>query len=164
MHHKSVEKLSFEQKVVIGILKGIKSALLFIFGLFSKNPTFLAKKPQPKAFEELNQKQKDDFGNRWREIEDLINLGGISQLRQALLEADKLIDFILKTKKVTGNTMGERLISAKPIFSYRTYNNLWNGHKLRNTLAHEAEREVLNHQIKESLKFYKDALGELRVL
>ncbi|MEP7103629.1 MAG: hypothetical protein ABI721_02900 [Candidatus Dojkabacteria bacterium] len=61
-------------------------------------------------------------------------------LKNAVFEADKLLDFVLKSKKVKGETLGERLKNAKHLFRNNTsYNTIWEVHKLRNKLAHEMD-------------------------
>ncbi|MEO6729481.1 MAG: hypothetical protein ABIM99_06190 [Candidatus Dojkabacteria bacterium] len=60
-----------------------------------------------------------------------------SKLKTAVIEADKLLDYVLKSKKVKGETLGDRLKSSKNLFSTSSYNKVWEVHKLRNRLAHE---------------------------
>lgn len=164
MHHKE-EKLSFEQKIIIGFFRMFKYLFRSIIRAFKGGKNIYQQtKFNRTVVVALNKKDIDEMGNRWREIKDLINLGGISQMKQALIEADKLIDYILKMKRVQGSTMGERLINAKTLFSRDIYDNLWKAHKLRNTLAHEIDHEIFHWQIKESMKYFEDALNELEVL
>ena len=66
-----------------------------------------------------------------------------SSIKQALLEADKLLDLGLKDKKTKGETMGERLKSAKNLFDNNLYNEIWQAHKLRNQMVHE-DSEILS--------------------
>lgn len=59
------------------------------------------------------------------------------ELKSILVEYDKLMDYYLKQKRFPGETMGERLKSARSSFDRDTYNKIWTAHKLRNTLVHE---------------------------
>jgi len=163
MHRKSDNELSLEQKIIIGLLRSIKLFFVTIFKLVSGGKKLYQNSHKNKVME-FNRQQAEEIGNRWREIEDLINLGGISQIKQALIDADKLIDYVLKKKNISGNTLGERLKNSENLFSREVYNNLWSAHKLRNTLAHDVEQEVFHWQIKQSMKFFKNALNELKVL
>ncbi len=63
-----------------------------------------------------------------------------SQLRQALITADKCLDNALRDI-VNAETMGERLKVAKSKFTHRTYDSIWRAHKIRNSLVHETEFE-----------------------
>ncbi len=73
----------------------------------------------------------------WANIKVLLNQKGPSQLRQALITADKTLDNALRDV-VAGETMGERLKNAKTKFDYSTYNKIWEAHKLRNNVVHES--------------------------
>jgi hypothetical protein len=72
-----------------------------------------------------------------QEIESLLNSSSIIELKHAVLEADKLVDFLLKKKGYRGETFAERLRSAEPHINHDIYQNIWNGHKIRNQIAHD---------------------------
>lgn len=54
-----------------------------------------------------------------------------------LIEYDKLLDHYLKNRKVSGETLGERLKNARGLFGKSDYNQIWEAHKLRNRVVHE---------------------------
>lgn len=101
--------------------------------------------------------------HKWLEIGEMMRAGGPANFRQAIVESDKLVDMVLKTK-VSGETMGERLRSGRNLFKPVTYDNLWTAHKLRNKVVHEAEFEGLSSDAKTAVKFFEQALKELKVL
>jgi len=72
-----------------------------------------------------------------QEIESLLNSSSIIELKHAVLEADKLVDFVLKKKGYRGETFAERLRSAETHINHDIYQNIWNGHKIRNQIAHD---------------------------
>ncbi len=98
----------------------------------------------------------------WVQIEELVKIGRPSQLRQAVIKADNLLDFALKLL-TTGTTMGERLKNAQPCFKdYAVYQALWEAHKVRNALVHETDYEPPHFIIKEAIEKFKkgfEALG-----
>lgn len=96
--------------------------------------------------------------NRWNVIKDLPSQGG-NGLRQAILEADKLLDYVLQGKGYRGDTMAERMRSANRQFSRR--NAVWSAHKLRNALAHEVDFDLVPSQVKSALKDYERAIKDL---
>ncbi len=63
-------------------------------------------------------------------------------LKNSLVELDKLLDFVMKSKKLKGDTMGERLKNARSIFDKSMYNKIWDAHKLRNTMVHEIDYKL----------------------
>lgn len=103
------------------------------------------------------------FQERWQKIELMLRVKTESSMKQALLEADKLLDLGLKEKKVKGETMGERLKSAHNLFDKNLYNEIWQAHKLRNRLVHE-DSEILSFQIETKVLVFKRALKALNLL
>jgi len=59
--------------------------------------------------------------------------------RNLLIEADKLLDHVFKEKRISGDTMGERLKSTKKLYDKKLYNQIWEAHKARNKLVHEID-------------------------
>lgn len=98
----------------------------------------------------------------WREIQTLIKGGTPSQLKQALILADRSLDAALKDL-VVGETMGERLKNAKNLFHPQTYDKIWQAHKLRNALVHESGFEVQGFALKSSIENLKSGLKELGI-
>ena len=96
--------------------------------------------------------------SRWTIIQDLTRQGG-NGLRQAILEADKLLDYVLQGKGYRGDTMGERMRSANSQFSRR--NDVWAAHKLRNALAHEVDFDLVPSQVKQSIAAFERAIKDL---
>ena len=101
--------------------------------------------------------------NKWSEVNQMMRDGGPSNYRQAIMESDKLVDLVLRTK-VPGDTMGERLKNARGLFHHTTYDRLWTAHKIRNKLAHEAEFEGLSSDAKMAVRNFEKALKELHVI
>jgi len=98
----------------------------------------------------------------WQEIETLTNGGSPSQLKQALIVADRSLDSVLKDL-VAGETMGDRLKNAKNLFHPQTYDKIWQAHKLRNALVHESGFEMQGFVVKNSVEQLRSALRELGV-
>lgn len=104
---------------------------------------------------------KDFVTNKWREIEQLMDLGGPSNYSRAVLEADKLLDHILKSLRAPGLTMGDRLKASRSRFSREAYNAAWRAHIVRNELAHNAEYTLLDFSARQAIKEYRQAVDEL---
>jgi len=78
------------------------------------------------------------------EILSLLDSENPIELRHAVLEADKLADWILKKKGYGGETFADRLRAAEKDIPRGAYNNIWQGHKIRNQIAHE--NAEISHQ------------------
>lgn len=97
--------------------------------------------------------------SKWLEIEASFAVAGASHMKSAVMEADKLVDYVLKAKGISGQTMGERLKGAKKYFPhYADYDNLWFAHKVRNNIAHEAGHDLSSAEARRALEYYKKTL------
>jgi hypothetical protein len=99
----------------------------------------------------------------WQGVELMMKEGGPVNYRQAIMEADKLVDAVLRSR-VEGTTMGERLKASKRFFTQHTYDQLWTAHKIRNKVAHEADFEGLSSDARLAVRNFEKALTELRVI
>jgi len=98
---------------------------------------------------------------KWQEIENLMRLGHPSNYARAVLEADKLLDHVLKSFRVPGMTMGDRLKASQNRFSAEGYNAAWQAHKVRNEIVHSATYELMDYSAKSAIENYKKAIDEL---
>lgn len=86
----------------------------------------------------LTSQDREQALDRWNHVEELVRSSAPSNLKMAVIEADKIIDDLLKVIFPGQETMGERLKLARPLFSdYKVYDDLWYAHKIRNALVHE---------------------------
>lgn len=111
------------------------------------------------ASPQTSDKIKSDFAT----IAVLLQGKQPSQLRQALITADKALDNALRDV-VSGETMGERLKSAKGKYDDGLYSRLWSAHKMRNALVHEAGYEPPYHMILQGIEDLKAGLRVLGVM
>jgi len=99
--------------------------------------------------------------NKWQEIEQLMTLGNSSNFAKAVLEADKLLDHLLKAHRAPGLTMGDRLKSSINKFSREGYQAAWNGHKVRNELVHNSQYEMTDFIARPAIENFRKAIEEL---
>jgi hypothetical protein len=95
--------------------------------------------------------------SHWIRIIDSFN----SYPKQAVLDADKLLDYGLSmkfSKKGYGKTLGEKLKKFGEVFS--DVDAVWSAHKLRNQIAHEFG-EINVKEAKNALSQFKKALNDL---
>ena len=105
---------------------------------------------------------RNNIDGDWKNIKILLSQKSPSQLRQALISADKSLDNALRDI-VDGQTMGERLKNAESMFDRSLYNKIWNSHKIRNNLVHESGYEPPHFIITESVEIFKEALRILGI-
>lgn len=102
---------------------------------------------------------KQKYRSKWLSIEGSLIKDTVSSYHLAVLNADKLLDHALKEAGYKGQTMGERLKSAKQIFSNR--NAVWSAHKLRNQIAHETDVRVEFDAARRAIASFKQALKDV---
>lgn len=101
----------------------------------------------------------EKYRTRWLAIEQSIERDNEASYNIAILNADKLVDHALREKGFSGQTMGERLKSAKSALPHR--DNIWQAHKLRNQIAHEPDAKANYDQARRALAQYKQTLKDL---
>lgn len=105
---------------------------------------------------------RNNIETEWRNINVLLAGKQPSQLRQALIQADKSLDNAL-SDMVNGESMGERLKNASNIFERSLYDRIWKAHKMRNALVHESGYEPPHHMIEKNIETFKKALNKIGV-
>jgi len=92
--------------------------------------------------------------NNWKKIMQE------SDYNKSLLNADKLLDFILRLKGYKGS-LGEKLKKSKSLFTH--INHIWFAHKLRNKIAHEIDFHVSKRDYKLAISAFRKAFSDLGV-
>lgn len=105
---------------------------------------------------------KEKIQRDWKNVDTLLSQKGPSQLRQALIAADKSLDNALRDI-VEGETMGERLKNAENLFERDQYNKVWEAHKIRNSLVHESGYEPPYFVVTKAVQDLKEGLERVGV-
>ncbi|MFH1173364.1 MAG: hypothetical protein V1692_02450 [bacterium] len=111
---------------------------------------------------ELYSLDKEEIKKRWQELEELLSRKGELNYKMAVLEADKLLDHVLKDMRFGGSSLGERLKVA--CYKYPNLKKVWAWHKIRNLLVHEADYHLRENEARKAIAGFKAALKELGVL
>lgn len=101
------------------------------------------------------------FRSKWLSIEQQLIRDNDASYVMTILNADKLLDQALKARGFKGETMGERMKSARPRWS--NANVVWSAHKLRNRIAHE-DKSVSFEETRTALAGFKSGLKDLGVI
>lgn len=117
---------------------------------------FLVKRKPPEDIDIKKIKKK------WEEIEELIKKDSEAMWRVAIIEADKLLDFVLKGMIMPGETMGERLKVA--CGKHDRLRQVWWAHKLRNMIVHEHDHKLRRGEARKAIRSFEKALKTLRIL
>lgn len=76
-----------------------------------------------------------DHNPRWVQIENLMATGNPSSWREAIIEADIMLDDMLTKQGYEGATVGDKLKQIERS-DFDTLNDAWEAHKVRNDIAH----------------------------
>lgn len=107
------------------------------------------------------EEQKNWFLARWNIILGYFEGDEEALWRIAILEADALLDEILKSRGYEGNNLGERLKNSK----FNTIDLAWSAHKMRNRIAHEGIKLVLTERmIRQTKEAFKAVFKEFNII
>lgn len=113
---------------------------------------------QEQAFAKLH--RKDVKNMRWQDVLTHIDSDRSNDWKLAIIEADIILDELLKTLGYAGQSVGEKLKSASPE-TFKTINQAWRAHNMRNRVAHEgAELELGKREAKETITEYQMVFEE----
>lgn len=101
----------------------------------------------------------DKYRSKWMVIENQLSRDNQSSCTLAVLNADKLLDQALRERGIRGQTMGERMKTAKETWS--NANAVWGAHKLRNQIAHESDHQVNYDDARRAIAGFKQALKDI---
>ncbi len=106
----------------------------------------------------------ENRSDRWDEIKRHLDADNPVEWKMAVIEADSLMDDILKKVGYGGESLGERLKAIEPS-DFDNLQNVWEAHKVRNRLVHEpGEVEFTREDAKDAIEKYEKALKELKYI
>jgi hypothetical protein len=100
------------------------------------------------------------FQEKWRALQKLC--ASKDTWKQAIIDADHLLDEALRKKHYPGKSMGERLTKAQRVLSDNE--GVWFGHKLRNRIENETDFKLKEADVKQALIAIRQALKDLGAL
>jgi hypothetical protein len=110
---------------------------------------------------ELHGLTRENIRAKWGEIEKLSASSAMGS-KMAIVEADKLLDGVLKSMMMHGDTLGERLKFAG--YKYPELRKVWTAHRLRNQIVHESTFNVSERHARAALHDYERAMKSIGVL
>lgn len=113
------------------------------------------------ARREFGGRDREVWAKRWQQVESLLG-GGETHLRVALIDADKMLDYILKAMHMSGEDTGQRLkflAHSRPELRY-----IYEARRLRNKMVHEATFVANERELKRAVLLYKKIFRDLGVI
>lgn len=82
---------------------------------------------------------------KWEHVQDLVSSGNENDWRQAIIEADIMLETIVERMGYEGETLSDRLKQVEAS-DFLTLNDAWEAHKVRNKIAHEGSAFTLSQR------------------
>jgi hypothetical protein len=102
--------------------------------------------------------------SRWKHIESLANGATASEWREAIIEADIMLDDALAGQGHIGDGVGEKLKSVEPA-EVHSLQDAWEAHKVRNQIAHEGSAFDLSESLaRRTIARYESVFREFKVI
>jgi hypothetical protein len=119
--------------VIIGYAISVLGLLFITYAMYQLYD--LRKREEEQLGEILISPQAAGPNKRWGHIESLIGSKEPSDWRQAIIEADIVLDEMLARQGYTGDGVAEKLKQVEPS-DFDTLQDAWEAHKIRNQIAH----------------------------
>lgn len=101
---------------------------------------------------------------RWRHIESLMESDRSGDWREAIVEADILLDVLLTRQGYAGDGVGEKLKNADQT-EFKTLSDAWEAHKVRNQIAHEGSAFDLQETLaRRTIARYENVFREFNLI
>jgi hypothetical protein len=102
--------------------------------------------------------------SRWQHIQTLMEGTNPSEWKEAIVEADILLDEVLAKRGYAGAGVGEKLKSASAK-NFATLQNAWEAHKVRNQIAHEGSAFVISDTlVRRTIAHYESVFREFKAI
>ncbi len=99
----------------------------------------------------------------WKQIARRLKKEDEAQYKLAIIEADKLLDGVLKLSGYQGETMADRLKQLTPA-QISNLEDVWQVHKIRNRIVHEPDFSLKQTEALYAIEVYEKALKEFGLL
>lgn len=112
----------------------------------------------------LSEEEKNKSENpRWNNVLVLTESKNESDWRMAVMEADSILEELLKEKGISGNTVSELLEAARSN-GYPHIQDAWDAHLIRNQIAHEGANFSLSQiEARRVIKMFQNFFEGLEV-
>lgn len=117
--------------------------------------------PVIKNIEEVTLPKKNE---RWEGVEKHINSANPSDWRLAIIEADLILEDMLKAQGYRGESIGE-MLKAVERSDMVTLDHAWEAHKTRNEVVHSGSEYALNErEARRIIALYESVFREFKMI
>lgn len=102
---------------------------------------------------------EDVHDRRWANIQSLIQSYNSNDWKQAIIEADVILDEMLDRMGYSGESLGDKLKKIEPS-DFITLNQAWEAHKFRNKIAHGNNLVLSRDEVQRVIGLYEEVFNE----
>lgn len=99
----------------------------------------------------------------WQRVLDYMSSLNPNDWKLAIIEADNLLDQLVKTMQLPGESLGERLKNVEPS-DFATLSQAWEAHKVRNRIAHESGYTPSEVEARRAIGNYRQVFEEFQII
>lgn len=115
-------------------------------------------------FAEPAAKDGGEKRERWEMVEEHVHSERPADWRIAIIEADTILEEMVKKMGYEGESLGERLKVVEPS-DFTSIQSAWEAHKVRNQIAHEGSGFELTHrEAKRIIGLYEQVFKEFEYI
>ena len=108
--------------------------------------------------------EKEKINEKWEKVLEHINSNNPSDWRLAIIEADIMLDELLRSAGYHGETVGD-LLKAVEASDMLTLEQAWEAHKVRNRIAHSGSDFDLNErEAKRVIALFESVFKEFQII
>ena len=104
-----------------------------------------------------------EFVKRWERAKKRLRKGWEPEAKLAIIEADQLLDELLKRMGYTGKNLEERLAQLDKK-TFPNIDEIWQAHTIRNNIVHDPDYKLSLEKAKEIMKVYEKTFEKLEAL
>jgi hypothetical protein len=117
--------------------------------------------PQDEFLKHIPPEKKNE---KWTHVLELMNSQNPSDWRLAIIEADIMLDELLRAEQYHGNSIGD-MLKAVEESDMLTLDAAWEAHKVRNRIAHSGSDFELNErETKRVLALFESVFKEFEII
>jgi hypothetical protein len=107
---------------------------------------------------------KNPVTDKWKQIVEWVESPNEANWRLAIIEADIMLDNLVASLHLPGDTMGERMKAIEKS-DFNTIDDAWEAHKARNNIAHQGGGFALNQrEARRIISLYERVFREFQLI
>ena len=100
---------------------------------------------------------------RWERVLGYLATDNPAEWKLAVIEADNMLDDVVKQLRPVGENLGERLKSVSPS-EFLSLDDAWEAHKIRNKIAHESGFVLTKPEARKTIERYGRVFEEFEYI